>query len=199
MANNENNKKVPTLAQMIEAHKKSNASVKALDKKVEDLKAAAMTEERVTAAINAKVSSTYKAGGSVAFADLPELSEANMGLVVNVTDKFTTTDDFVEGAGNKHSAGTNVAVVLAGEVYKYDVMSGFVDLSGLVEKEDGKGLSEENFTAADKAKLDGIEFATDEEVAAALAEIYGKDETEDEDGGKIKVDETETESGRGDH
>ena len=33
------------------------------------------TEEQVTAAINAKVSSTYKAGGSAAFADLPELTE----------------------------------------------------------------------------------------------------------------------------
>lgn len=31
-----------------------------------------------------------------------------------------------------------------------------VDLSGYVEKEDGKGLSDENFTAAYKDKLDGI-------------------------------------------
>lgn len=48
-------------------------------------------------------------------------------------------------------------------------------LDNKVDKEDGKGLSEANFTAAEKEKLAGIEFATDEEVAAALAEIYGED------------------------
>ena len=42
------------------------------------------------------------------------------------------------------------------DAYKYDVLAGFVDLSGYVEKEAGKGLSDENFTAAFKDKLDGI-------------------------------------------
>lgn len=88
------------------------------------------TDEQVAAAIAAKVSSTYKAGGSVSFDNLPELSETNLGLVVNVTNKFTTTDSFVDGAGAKHPAGTNVVVVEAGEEYKYDVLAGFVDLSG---------------------------------------------------------------------
>ena len=130
------------------------------------------TDTEVAAAINAKVASTYRAGGSVAFADLPELTEANLGLVVNVTDKFTTTEDFVEGAGIKHSAGTNVVVAQAGGAYKYDVLSGFVDLSGYVEQEEGKVLSSNDYTDADKAKLDGLEFATDEEVAAMLAEVF---------------------------
>lgn len=88
------------------------------------------TEEQVAAAIGAKVASAYKAGGSVTFASLPELTEANLGLVVNVTDKFTTTDSFLEGAGAKHPAGTNVVVAKSGEEYKYDVLAGFVDLSG---------------------------------------------------------------------
>ena len=93
------------------------------------------TGEQVAAAINAKVSSTYKAGGSAAFASLPELVEANLGLVVNVTDKFTTTDSFLEGAGAKHPAGTNVVVVKSGEEFKYDVLAGFVDLSGCATNE----------------------------------------------------------------
>jgi len=93
------------------------------------------TEDQVAAAINAKVSSTYKAGGSVAFAALPELTEANLGLVVNVTEKFTTTDSFVEGEGKTHPAGTNVVVVKSGEEYRYDVLAGFVDLGGYAEKE----------------------------------------------------------------
>ncbi|MCI8537859.1 MAG: hypothetical protein HFF18_04250 [Oscillospiraceae bacterium] len=157
------------------------------------------TGEQVAAAINAKVASTYRAGGSVAFANLPELTEANRGLVVNVTDKFTTTDSFVEGAGQKHPAGTNVAVVKAGEDYKYDVLAGFVDLSGYQAKEDGKGLSTEDYVTEDKTKLAGIaagatkveatagsgtikvndtdvelfSVAADTEVTEMLAEVFG--------------------------
>lgn len=46
-------------------------------------------------------------------------------------------------------------------------------LDNKVDKEEGKSLSANDFTDEAKAKLDGIEIATDEEVAAALAEIYG--------------------------
>lgn len=106
--------------------------------------------------INAKISSVYKPAGSVAFAELPSLSESILGNVYNVTDAFTTTANFVEGAGNKYPKDTNVVVVKVGDAYKYDVLAGFVDLSGYVEKEAGKGLSDENFTAALKDKLDGI-------------------------------------------
>ena len=105
------------------------------------------TEEQVAAAINAKVSSTYKAGGSVDFGELAELASTNLGLVVNVTEKFTTTTDFVEGAGGKHPAGTNVAVVQAGEGYKYDVLAGFVDLSGYVKAEDMEEITAEEIAA----------------------------------------------------
>ena len=92
----------------------------------------------------------------MAFAELPSLSESILGNVYNVTDAFTTTANFVEGAGNKYPKGTNVVVVKVGDAYRYDVLAGFVDLSGYVEKEAGKGLSDENFTAALKDKLDGI-------------------------------------------
>ena len=131
------------------------------------------TAAQVESAVNAKVSSTYRAGGSVAFAALPELSEANLGLVVNVTDTFTTTASFVEGAGGKHPAGTNVAVVQVGGAYMYDVLAGFVDLSGLQEKVEGKGLSTNDYTNEDKAKLAGMEIASDDEVNAMLAEVFG--------------------------
>ena len=106
--------------------------------------------------INAKISAVYKPAGAVAFAELPSLSESILGNVYNVTDAFTTTANFVEDAGNKYPKGTNVVVVKVVDAYKYDVLAGFVDLSGYVEKEAGKGLSDENFTAALKDKLDGI-------------------------------------------
>ena len=106
--------------------------------------------------LNAKISAVYKPAGSVAFADLPALAENVLGNVYNVTNAFTTTDSFVEGAGNKYPKGTNVVVIKSGEDYKFDVLAGFVDLSGKVDKEDGKGLSANDFTNELKAKLDAI-------------------------------------------
>lgn len=85
----------------------------------------------VKSAIDAAVSSVYKAAGSVAFASLPSLSASIKGNVYNVTDAFTTTSDFVEGSGKSYPAGTNVVCInTTGTTYKWDVLSGFVDLSG---------------------------------------------------------------------
>ena len=134
--------------------------------------------------INAKISAVYKPAGSVVFSALPALAENVLGNVYNVTDAFTTTNNFVEGAGNKYPKGTNVVVVKVGDAYKYDVLAGFVDLSGYVEKEAGKGLSDENFTAALKDKLDGIEAGANKYVhpthTAAASGLYKT--TVDEEG-----------------
>lgn len=96
------------------------------------------TTDEMTTAINNKLTSVYKAKGSVAFASLPALTAANEGNVYNITDDFTTTTDFVEGAGKSHKAGTNVAIVNVGTEqnpsYKYDVLSGFVDTSDMWTK-----------------------------------------------------------------
>lgn len=77
--------------------------------------------------------------GSRTFAALPDPSEAVCNFMYNVTDKFTTNEKFVEGAGHKYPAGTNVAVVNTAEsgdpVYKYDAMPGAVDTSGFMEKQ----------------------------------------------------------------
>ena len=84
--------------------------------------------------IDGIVSAVYKPAGSVAFASLPTLAAGVLGNVYNVTDSFTTTSDFVEGSGTTYPAGTNVVVVDASSTstpdYKFDVLSGFVDLSG---------------------------------------------------------------------
>ena len=134
--------------------------------------------------INAKISAVYKPAGSVVFSALPALAENVLGNVYNVTDAFTTTNNFVEGAGNKYPKGTNVVVVKVGDAYKYDVLAGFVDLSGYVEKEAGKGLSDENFTAALKDKLNGIEAGANKYVhpthTAAASGLYKT--TVDEEG-----------------
>lgn len=134
------------------------------------------TAEQVTASINAKVSSTYKAGGSVAFASLPELTENNLGLVVNVTEKFTATDSFVEGAGAKHPAGTNVAVVKIGEDYKYDVLAGFVDLSDY----DTATKTASDIAAAKEEAITQANANTDEKLAGYIKTSDLEDITETE-------------------
>lgn len=89
--------------------------------------------------IDSKVSSAYKAAGTVAsVASLGTLDAAHEGFVYNMSASFTTTSDFVEGTGITHPAGTNVAIVntgtVANPVYKYDVLAGFVDISGKADK-----------------------------------------------------------------
>ena len=94
------------------------------------------TAAQVSGAIASAVTSAYKASGSVAFASLPEPAAANLGNVYNVTDAFTTTARFVEGAGKAYPAHTNVVVVDVGGAYKLDALAGLVDLSGYMEAAD---------------------------------------------------------------
>lgn len=98
-------------------------------------------------AIDAAVSSVYEPKGSVAFASLPEPAEGIKGDVYNVTDAFTTTTSFVEGAGKKYPAGTNVVCVSDGDAYKWDVLAGMVDLSGYVQSSDLEAVSTEEIDA----------------------------------------------------
>ena len=58
-----------------------------------------------------RLGSAYVTKGNITFANLPTPSANTAGFVYNVTDAFTTTQNFVEGAGNAYSAGTNVAIV----------------------------------------------------------------------------------------
>ena len=137
------------------------------------------TSTEVDEKIAAKISSTYKAAGSATFAALPALAAAIEGNVYNISDEFTTTEDFVEAAGTKYPAGTNIVCIKVGEAYKWDVLAGFVDLSayetaeaagakyatkteltdglaGKVSVVEGKGLSTEDYTSEEKTKLAGI-------------------------------------------
>ena len=99
------------------------------------------TENQVNSAIKAAVAGSLQPAGSVTFANLPELTADNLNKIVNVTDKFTTTDSFVEGSGHKYPAGTNVAIINVGSAeapsYKYDAYTGVVDTSGFMSKVSG--------------------------------------------------------------
>lgn len=80
------------------------------------------------------IGDVYTPVGSIPYAQLPATpSQAERGYVYNITDSFTTDSRFVEGAGLQYAAGTNVAVVLNGSQYMYDVLGGMVDLSNYAQ------------------------------------------------------------------
>lgn len=69
--------------------------------------------EQVQAAINAKVASAYKAGGSKTAAQLTSalLTAANEGVVYNMSEPISSTSDFIEGEGKTFPAGTDIGVI----------------------------------------------------------------------------------------
>lgn len=73
--------------------------------------------------------------GTVAFADLPALSDVNAGWMYNISDEFTTTTDFKEGAGNIIPAGANIYKTSDD---KWDVLAG-TPVTGI------KGINEDSF------------------------------------------------------
>lgn len=85
------------------------------------------------------VSEAIKGGlqprGTVAFADLPALADVSTGWMFNISDEFTATDDFKEGAGNVIPAGANIYKT---SDEKWDVLAG-TPVTGI------KGVNEDSF------------------------------------------------------
>jgi len=112
-----------------------------------------VTGDQVNTAIGSAIASAYKAAGSIAASGLTSalLVAANEGKVYNLSDGLTITDgnkaNFVENAEGSFPAGTNVVVVEVSGAYKFDVLPGFVDLSGYAEKTDLGGLTEAELAA----------------------------------------------------
>lgn len=102
-----------------------------------------VTSGAVKSAIDSAVSSVYKPSGDKTCAELVStlLIGSNLGNVYNTTDSGTTTSDFREGAGHPIPAGSNVVVVDVGNsTYKFDLLTGFIDLSNYIQKSQTSGL-----------------------------------------------------------
>lgn len=122
--------------------------------------------------------------GSVTFANLPALSAANVNTLYNVSDAFTTSADFVEGAGKNYPAGTNVVIINTGTdanpVYKYDAMTGIIDTSSFATKTEVNGLiTETTGTIGTSATTVTVNYT------GTLIEAYAK-----QNGEKVIVDMT---------
>lgn len=89
--------------------------------------------------VDSKLSAVYKPGGSVLFSELPEPSATTLGFVYNLKEAFITDDRFIASTPVSYPIGTNVVVItVAGDpiTYKFDVLAGFVDLSGYLKTTD---------------------------------------------------------------
>lgn len=72
-------------------------------------------------AIAESFSGALRPMGTVTFENLPPLAQADSGDMYNISNEFTTTSDFVEGAGIVIPLGTNVYKTVGG---KWDVLAG---------------------------------------------------------------------------
>lgn len=139
--------------------------------------------------IAAKIAAVYKPGGSVAFAQLAGLLSAeNEGKVYNLTDEFTADDSFVDGSGKKYPAGTNVVCIDTGsDAFKWDIMSGFIDLSPYdtadeaaakvaAAKQEAISAAEQDATTKANAAKSEANSYTDGQIGAAKTELIGSED-----------------------
>ena len=97
----------------------SNASTSASNASASETNAKKYYEQ--TKSISESFAGTLRPKGTVTFANLPSVSLAETGDMYNVSDEFTTTTDFAEGAGNTIPLGSNVYKNSDG---KWDVLAG---------------------------------------------------------------------------
>jgi hypothetical protein len=113
--------------------------------------------------------------GTKAFSGLTpatDLAAANVGFMWNISDTFTTTADFVEGAGHSIPAGANVYVANpSAGVYKYDIFQGMYDLSGYALKNE-MAINDVSGDATKKEIV--LKTGLSQQVVVAHQDISGK-------------------------
>ena len=124
-ATGDNSTQVATTAFVKAQGYATTSQIPTIDQTYSASSANAQSGVAVASAISSAISSVYKPAGSVVFANLPTPSASNEGNVYNVTNAFTTTSNFVEGAGINYPAGTNVVIINTGSnTYKFDTLTG---------------------------------------------------------------------------
>ena len=94
-----------------------------------------------------------------------DLAAASLGFMWNISDAFTTTADFVEGAGKSIPAGANVYVAEPSTgVFKYDVFQGMVDLSNYKTKQTAVADSDATTSGTGVTFVDSVTQDTNGEI-----------------------------------
>ena len=107
-------------------------------------------------AIASSLAGALRPMGTIAFANLPALSTADVGDMYNISDDFVTTSDFTVGAGISYPAGSNVYKIQSD---KWDVLVGsaVVGVKGNAENTYRKGnvnITPANIGAYSKSEID---------------------------------------------
>lgn len=159
--------KATTIDQLKKLATRTGLEVKEIRKKVEAIKVPTAVSE-LTNDSNFKSDTQVSAAIQTAIA---ATGHAHFEKVDAVPSADAAQENVLYLVMNAKSKHYDIYALVGGEVVQLDDTT--VDLGGYVEKVEGKDLSTNDYTDADKAKLDAIEFATDEEVEAILAEAFG--------------------------
>lgn len=158
------------------------------------------TKSYVDDSIATQVSSVYKAKGSITdISALPTPDKDHEGFVYNIENEFTTTDQFVEGAGKTYPSGTNVVIVnTTGTTYKYDVLAGMVDLSNYVTNDTlTTGLSgklDKVTSTSTNPRLYMIDIAGSQGTVSYAQSATANTIVQRDANGRIKIAEPETDN-----
>lgn len=185
-------KSLKQLAQKINEDFATKQNVEVLSKRVDDIVSSGGEPNVITAIkVNGAVQAVADKAVDIAVPTSRDISDAATAAVAAAGHLKRKKVDHVE-AIDLTAADADQYIYLvpkgteenADKFDEYMVLDGAlekvgdwaVNLSGYVQKEDGKGLSTNDYTDADRAKLSGLEGATDAEVTEMLTEVFGINE-----------------------
>lgn len=192
-------KSLRALAERVKQDYATKASVTALEARVDGLvtvggepnvitgvkvngAALPITDKAVDVAVPTKVSdltndSGFQTDAEVAQAITAAISKtghAAFQKVDAVPDAEDAQENVLYLVMNAQTGHYDIYAKVSGEVVLLDDTT--VDLSGYVEKEEGKVLSSNDFTDEEKAKLAGLDIATDAEVTEMLDSVFAAEQ-----------------------
>lgn len=170
------------LAEQIAADYATKAALKQVSDRVEEIATIGGEPNVITAVKNngealpiADKAVDIGASISAAVAAADHLQRKKVASVDDIDPAVQGADRFiymVPKAGGKNGDKFDEYMIIDGAVEP--VGDWAVDLSGYQPKEEGKGLSSNDYTSEEKAKLAGLTVATDAEVAEMLAGVFGQ-------------------------
>lgn len=170
------------LAEQIAADYATKAALKQVSDRVEEIATVGGEPNVITAVKNngealpvADKAVDIGASISAAVAAADHLQRKKVASVDDIDPAAQGADRFiymVPKAGGKNGDKFDEYMIIDGAVEP--VGDWAVDLSSYQPKEEGKGLSSNDYTSEEKAKLAGLTVATDAEVAEMLAGVFGQ-------------------------
>lgn len=177
---------VDTLQEDVETLKASKGEQNIIESiKVND-EVQAITEKSVNIAIPKKTSDLDNDAGYIDEDSAQDLVDAGINKFAtdisddNVVNTFKEMVDYVAEHGEEAvEIATNIQKN-AGDIEDLKTLVGSTNVSdqidaaldGYVQKDGNKVLSTNDYTAADKAKLDGIEYASEQDISDMLDEVF---------------------------